>query len=143
MRIECFIDADNIPCPSAEGWGAELEAELVGCRHRRAYGVGKTIGTELSRWLYTHNFEVIDAFSPVSGKNSADIRMTLGIAERALGGERGAEGAARFVIVSGDSDFTPVLSKLHEWGHELCLVAPDGHLASAAERIGAKVIRIR
>lgn len=135
----CFIDADNIPSPKGSAWGAELEALLdSSVRVREAYGAGKTQSKTLSQWLFTHGFEQINAYSPVSGKNTADILMTLAIAEHAFMSAH----PMRFILATGDSDFAPVLQKLFKLGHEVCLVTRPGHLIDSARNLGIKTITI-
>ncbi len=61
--------------------------------------------------LHQAGLELIEIPSPhMSGKNSADIRLVVDAMDLCYGKEH----LDTFVIVSGDSDFTPLVSKLRE-----------------------------
>ncbi len=56
--------------------------------------------------------DLIQIFSVRAGKNRADIRMALDALETAIQRPQ----IDTFVIVSGDSDFGPLMTKLREYG---------------------------
>ncbi|HEX6635297.1 MAG TPA: NYN domain-containing protein, partial [Usitatibacter sp.] len=67
--------------------------------------------TEYKRPFHEAAIELIDVpQSRYSGKNSADIRMVVDALDLAYGKAH----VDTFVIVSGDSDFSPLVSKLRE-----------------------------
>ena len=117
-RIALFIDFDNI---------------AIGVRQAqyKTFEVGKVLGRILEKgkiivkrayanWTrfeeYRNDFhlasvELIDIpSSTMSGKNSADIRLTVDALDLA----HSKEHLDTFVILSGDSDFSPLVSKLRE-----------------------------
>src|SRR5439155_1435700 len=83
-----------------------MSAEFV----RRAYADWNRF-TEYKRPFHEWAIELIDVpQSRYSGKNSADIRMVVDALDLAYGKTH----IDSFALVSGDSDFSPLVSKLRE-----------------------------
>ena len=123
-----FLDTENVA-----GWIKEggLRVLIEGLAHggpvivRRAFG-DWTEGSIAARQsdLSELGFEFVHAFHPIKGKNSADIQLVVDAMEYA---SRVRE-LRRFVIVSGDSDFSPLFRRLRELGKVVVGVGPAGAL---------------
>lgn len=88
---------------------------------KRAYGDW----SRFSRYrdeLMNNSVDLIQIYSVRAGKNRADIRMAIDAMEIALHRPQ----IRTFVIVSGDSDFGPLVSKLREYGRYTVGVGPRG-----------------
>ena len=66
--------------------------------------------------------DLLQVYSVGQGKNRADIRLALDALEAALMHPH----LSTFVIVSGDSDFGPLASKLHKYGKKVIGIGPPG-----------------
>jgi hypothetical protein len=110
-NIALLIDADNA---SHTGIDAVLTvlAELGQVNVRRAYGNWTKPG--LSKWdKITHRFglQPIQQFDLTKGKNATDMAMTIDAIDLLYGGK--VDG---FGIMSSDSDFTPLVTRLRQDG---------------------------
>ena len=117
-KLAMFIDFENIARGVKEAQYKQFELKLVLERLlekgkiivRRAYADWNRF-TEYKRPLHEWSIELIDVpQSRYSGKNSADIRMVVDALDLAYGKTH----IDSFVLVSGDSDFSPLVSKLRE-----------------------------
>jgi uncharacterized protein (TIGR00288 family) len=119
-RIALFIDFDNLAIGAREDLGghvftlkpiADALAERGRVVVRRAYA-DWTMYEAARRMLFEHHVEMIEIPQRMgaSRKNAADIKMAVDAIE--LSFER--DYITTFVIVSGDSDFTPLVHKLRE-----------------------------
>ncbi len=113
-----FIDFENVARGVKEAQYKQFEVKLVLERLlekgkiivRRAYADWNRF-TEYKRPLHEWAIELIDVpQSRYSGKNSADIRMVVDALDLAYGKGH----IDSFALVSGDSDFSPLVSKLRE-----------------------------
>ena len=110
-NIALLIDADNA---SHTGIDAVLTvlAELGQVNVRRAYGNWTKPG--LSKWdKITHRFglQPIQQFDLTKGKNATDMAMTIDAVDLLYAGK--VDG---FGIMSSDSDFTPLVTRLRQDG---------------------------
>ncbi len=110
-NIALLIDADNA---SHTGIDAVLTvlAELGQVNVRRAYGNWTKPG--LSKWdKITHRFglQPMQQFDLTKGKNATDMAMTIDAIDLLYGGK--VDG---FGIMSSDSDFTPLVTRLRQDG---------------------------
>jgi uncharacterized protein (TIGR00288 family) len=119
-RIALFIDFDNVAIGAREDLGghvftlkpiADALAERGRVVVRRAYA-DWTMYEDARRMLVEHHVEMIEIPQRLGAtrKNAADIKMAVDAIE--LSFER--DYITTFVIVSGDSDFTPLVHKLRE-----------------------------
>ena len=117
-KLAMFIDFENIARGVKEAQYKQFELKLVLERLlekgkiivRRAYADWNRF-TEYKRPLHEWAIELIDVpQSRYSGKNSADIRMVVDALDLAYGKTH----IDSFALVSGDSDFSPLVSKLRE-----------------------------
>jgi uncharacterized protein (TIGR00288 family) len=116
-KLALFVDFDNIALGARDA-GQKLRIDLLLQRLlEKGKIVVKRAYADWSRYkeymtdLHEAAIELIEIPSPrMSGKNSADIRMAVDAMELC----HGKEHIDTFVIVSGDSDFSPLVSKLRE-----------------------------
>lgn len=110
-KLAVLIDADNAQPAVIE----ELLAEVAkyGTAHvRRAYG--DWTGTSLKGWkeqLLTQSIQPIQQFAYTRGKNATDAALVIDAMDLLYSGT--VDG---FAIVSSDSDFTPLATRLRESG---------------------------
>jgi hypothetical protein len=110
-RLAVLIDADNAP-PSL---AAELLAEIATygtATIKRAYGDWTT--QQLAGWkeqLLPHAIQPVQQFAYTSGKNSTDSALIIDAMDLLY-----ARNVEAFVIVSSDSDFTRLATRLRESG---------------------------
>ncbi len=119
-RIAVFIDFENVAMGVRESKYGNFDIDLVLKRLvekgkimvKRAYSDWHRYA-EFKRAFHQAAIELIDVpQTRYSGKNSADIRMVVD----ALDLSYQKEHIDTFVLVSGDSDFSPLVSKLRENG---------------------------
>lgn len=117
-KLALFIDFENIARGVKEAQYKGFEVKLVLERLlekgkimvRRAYADWSRYA-EYKRPFHEQAIELIDVpQSRYSGKNSADIRMVVDAMDLAYAKEH----IDTFSLVSGDSDFSPLVSKLRE-----------------------------
>jgi uncharacterized protein (TIGR00288 family) len=117
-KLAMFMDFENIARGVKEAQYKQFELKLVLERLlekgkiivRRAYADWNRF-TEYKRPFHEWAIELIDVpQSRYSGKNSADIRMVVDALDLAYGKTH----IDTFALVSGDSDFSPLVSKLRE-----------------------------
>ena len=119
-RIAVFIDFENVAMGVRESKHGNFDIDLVLKRLvekgkimvKRAYSDWHRY-SEFKRAFHQAAIELIDVpQTRYSGKNSADIRMVVD----ALDLSYQKDHIDTFVLVSGDSDFSPLVSKLRENG---------------------------
>jgi uncharacterized protein (TIGR00288 family) len=117
-KLAMFIDFENIVRGVKEAQYKAFEIKLVLERLvekgkimvKRAYADWSRY-QEYKRPFHEHAVELIDVpQSRYSGKNSADIRMVVDAMDLAYAKQH----VDTFALVSGDSDFSPLVSKLRE-----------------------------
>jgi uncharacterized protein (TIGR00288 family) len=116
--IAVFVDFENLALGVRDLRGGRFQIELVLKRllekgrivYKRAYCDWGRYREEM-REFHTQGIELIDIpQSRVSGKNSADIRMVVDAIDLCWSKEH----IDVFALLSGDSDFSPLVSKLKE-----------------------------
>jgi hypothetical protein len=114
-KIAVYIDLQNVPPRSIPAVFERLmgDWELV---TKRAYG---TALTPYRKLLGSHGILPIETASVKPGKNAADITLTADAVEELCRGQADA-----FCIVSGDSDFTALVSKIREQGKQVFVFGP-------------------
>src|SRR6266542_2346724 len=117
-KLAMFIDFENIVRGVKEAQYKQFEIKLVLERLvekgkimvKRAYADWNRYA-EYKRPFHEHAIELIDVpQSRYSSKNSADIRMVVDAMDLAYAKQH----VDSFALVSGDSDFSPLVSKLRE-----------------------------
>jgi uncharacterized LabA/DUF88 family protein len=118
QKLALFIDIDNVVIGLRETGHPKFDVKLLLSRLlekgkiviKRAYDDWSRY-TEYKREFHESAFELIDIPQHrMTGKNSADIRMVVDAMDLASNKEH----INVFVIGSGDSDFSPLVSKLKE-----------------------------
>jgi uncharacterized LabA/DUF88 family protein len=116
--IAVFIDFENLAIGARKSRLGGFRIELVLKRllekgrivFKRAYCDWSHYREE-AREFHRHGIEMVDVpQTAMSGKNSADIRMVVDAIDLCYGKEH----IDTFVLLSGDSDFSPLVSKLKE-----------------------------
>ncbi len=117
-RIALFCDLENLVLGLRDGEQKKFDINLVLERLRekgkiivkKAYADWERY-SEFKRDLHDAAIELIDIpHKKYSGKNSADIKMVVDAMELASSNNH----LDTFVVLSGDSDFSPLVSKLRE-----------------------------
>lgn len=110
-RLAMLIDADNTSPKQVREMIEEL-ARYGALTVRRAYGDWTT--QQLSGWkdhLLAHAISPVQQFAYTTGKNSTDSALIIDAMDLLYSGNVGG-----FVIVSSDSDFTRLATRLKESG---------------------------
>ncbi len=111
VRLAVLIDADNSPASIADSLFEEI-AGLGDASIRRIYG--DFSGTRMGRWqsvLARHAINPTQQFAYTTGKNASDITLVIEAMDLLhLGRVDG------FCLVSSDSDFTRLASRIREQG---------------------------
>ncbi|HUT83829.1 MAG TPA: NYN domain-containing protein [Thermodesulfobacteriota bacterium] len=117
-NLALFIDFDNIALGLKQSNMKKFDISLVLQRLlekgkiviKRAYADWSNY-TEYKNELHSAGIELIEIPKrQISGKNSADIRLVVDAMDLCYAKEH----LDTFVVLSGDSDFTPLVSKLRE-----------------------------
>ncbi|HTL10573.1 MAG TPA: NYN domain-containing protein, partial [Chitinophagaceae bacterium] len=114
LRLAVLIDADNIPYSNVRGMMEEI-AKYGTPTFKRIYG--DWTKPTLSGWktvLLENAITPIQQYSYTSGKNSSDSAMIIDAMDILYSGR--ADG---FCIVSSDSDFTRLATRLREAGMQV------------------------
>ena len=118
LTTAVFVDFENLALGVEQDKKGRFEIELVLKRllergrivFKRAY-CDWTRFQNFMREFHMHGFEMVDIpRSNVSGKNSADIRMVVDAIDLCYSKSH----IDTFVLLTGDSDFSPLVSKLKE-----------------------------
>jgi uncharacterized protein (TIGR00288 family) len=118
LTTAVFVDFENLALGVEQDKKGRFEIELVLKRLlERGRIVFKRAYCDWSRFqnfmheFHRYGFEMVDIpSSKVSGKNSADIRMVVDAIDLCYSKSH----IDTFVLVTGDSDFSPLVSKLKE-----------------------------
>jgi uncharacterized protein (TIGR00288 family) len=118
ITIAVFVDFENLALGAEESKKGRFQIELVLKRllergrilFKRAYCDWSRF-QGFTREFHMNGFEMIDIpRSSVSGKNSADIRMVVDALDLCYSKSH----IDTFALLTGDSDFSPLVSKLKE-----------------------------
>jgi uncharacterized LabA/DUF88 family protein len=110
-RLAVLIDADNTPSKIVNGLFEEI-AKIGDAAVRRIYG--DFSGTQLGSWakvLANHAIIADQNFANTSGKNATDIALVIAAMDFLHSGRFDG-----FCLVSSDSDFTRLASRIREQG---------------------------
>jgi uncharacterized protein (TIGR00288 family) len=118
LTIAVFVDFENLALGAEQTNKARFEMELVSKRllergrvvFKRAYCDWNRF-QNFTREFHRTGFELVDIpGSKVSGKNSADIRMVVDALDLCYSKSH----IDTFALLTGDSDFSPLVAKLKE-----------------------------
>ena len=79
--------------------------------------------------LNLHGFDFVHTYHPVSGKNSADIAMTIDAMKVA----HNSLDVDWFVLATGDSDFSPLFREIRSMGRHVIGVGPHSALSESVK----------
>lgn len=125
-QIAVFIDFENVALWAEQEFLDFELTPLIEYLQSRGPVVIKRVYGDWSRFfryredLMNNAVDLIQIYSVRAGKNRADIRMALDAIETAINRPQ----IETFVIVSGDSDFGPLVSKLREYGRYTLGIGP-------------------
>lgn len=125
-QLAIFIDFENVALwAEREFFDFEITA-LMESLQTRGPAVVKRAYADWSRFsryrdaMMNNSIDLIQIYSVRAGKNRADIRMAIDAFEIALTRPQ----IRTYVIVSGDSDFSPLAAKLREYGRYTIGIGP-------------------
>ncbi len=128
IRSALYIDFENIPLPpeSIGNWLDWLEDGVFDPSRRRRNYLQKRVywnsHAERHRALFeAHGFEAILVGKFSGLKNSADIRMAMDVVEATYARPEIKE----FILLTGDSDFVPVLERLRQKAKSTAVVVTE------------------
>jgi len=116
--IAVFVDYENLALGARDSKWRQLNIDLILKRllekgrivYKRAYCDWSQYRTDV-RDFHARGIELVDIpRSKMSGKNSADIRMVVDALDLCYSKEH----IEIFALLTGDSDFSPLASKLKE-----------------------------
>lgn len=125
-QLAVFMDFENIALwAEQEFLDFELTPLMEYLENRGSIAIMRAYGdwSRFSRYredLMNNAVDLVQIFSIRAGKNRADIRMALDALETAIQRSQ----IDTFVIVSGDSDFGPLMTKLREYGKYTLGIGP-------------------
>jgi uncharacterized protein (TIGR00288 family) len=132
-RIAVFVDAENVSSWIKHDGITMLVEELMQLGQiiiRRAYGVWSRPQLAAHQAaINQQGFELIHCYHPVTGKNTADIQMTVDVIECAWQ----LPNISCFVLVTGDSDFSPVFRRLRAMGKDVIGVGQHSTLSECVK----------
>lgn len=125
-QLAIFIDFENIALwADREFFDLEVTA-LMEYLQSRGPAVVKRAYADWSRFsryrdeMMNNSIDLIQIYSVRAGKNRADIRMAIDAFEISMTRPQ----IMTYVIVSGDSDFSPLVAKLREYGRYTIGIGP-------------------
>lgn len=131
-RVAVFVDAENLTQWVKLGGLEVLFKDLSSIGAvvvRKAYARWTNTNMAVHQaTLNRHGFELIHTFHPVSGKNSADIQITVDVMEYAW-----RDDLACIALATGDSDFSPLFRRLREMGKQVVGVGPRSALSESVK----------
>lgn len=125
-QLAVFIDFENIALWAEREFFDFEVTKLIEYLQTRGPAVVKRAYGDWSRFyryrdeLMNNSIDLIQIYSVRVGKNRADIRMAIDAFEIAMTRPQ----INTFVIVSGDSDFGPLVAKLREYGRYTLGIGP-------------------
>lgn len=125
-QIAVFIDFENVALwAEQEFLDFELTPVIEYLQSRGPVVIKRCYGdwSRFSRYreeLMNNAIDLIQIYSVRAGKNRADIRMALDAMETAITRSQ----IQTFAIISGDSDFGPLVNKLREYGRYTLGIGP-------------------
>lgn len=125
-QMAIFIDFENVALwAEREFFDFEVTSLMEYLQSRGPAVVKRAYGdwSRFSRYreaMMNNSIDLLQIYSVRAGKNRADIRMAIDAFEIAMTRSQ----IQTFVIVSGDSDFSPLAAKLREYGRYIIGIGP-------------------
>lgn len=130
-KIAIFVDVENLTHWVKHSGPDDLLHELKAKGTtivRKAYGNWSQPSiSSLQVSLDRLGFDLVHSFHPISGKNSADIQLTIDVIECAIN----RPDIDCFILATGDSDFSSLFRKLRSMGKELIGIGPKSPLSKS------------
>jgi uncharacterized LabA/DUF88 family protein len=125
-QMAVFVDFENVALWAEREFFDFEVTRLMEYLQTRGPAVVKRAYADWSRFaryrdeMMNNSMDLIQIYSVRSGKNRADIRMAIDAFEVAMTRPQ----IRTYVIVSGDSDFSPLVAKLREYGRYIIGIGP-------------------
>lgn len=125
-QLAVFIDFENVALWAEREFFDFEVTTLMEYLQSRGPAVVKRAYADWSRFsryrdaMMNNSIDLIQIYSIRAGKNRADIRMAIDAFEIAMTRSK----INTFVIISGDSDFSPLVAKLREYGRYTIGIGP-------------------
>jgi hypothetical protein len=125
-QLAVFIDFENVALwAEREFFDFEITGLMEYLQMRGPAVVKRAYGdwSRFSRYrdeMMNNSIDLIQIYSLRAGKNRADIRMAIDAFEIAMT----RPSIRTYVVVSGDSDFSPLVAKLREYGYYTIGIGP-------------------
>lgn len=136
LRIALFIDFDNVILGVEDPPGFDVELVVNALRSRGSVVLGRAYGdwyrhSRHRRKLMEQGIELVETpvFGPII-KNSADIRIALDAFEIGMLQSH----IDTFCMVSGDSDFLPLIKRLQYLGKHVIVIAGNKFTSDLVRR---------
>ena len=131
-RVAIFVDVENltqwIKQDGLENFLEKLSA-IGPVVVRKAYARWSNTNVSSHQSILNRlGFEFTHTYHPVSGKNSADIQITVDVMEYAS-----REDLLCIALATGDSDFSPLFRRLREQGKQVFGVGPRSPLSESVK----------
>jgi uncharacterized LabA/DUF88 family protein len=130
-KIAIFVDVENLTHWVKHSGPDDLLNELKSKGStivRKAYGNWSQPSISSLQVSLDHlGFDLVHSFHPISGKNSADIQLTIDVIECALS----RPDIDCFILATGDSDFSSLFRKLRSMGKNIIGVGPKSPLSKS------------
>ena len=131
-RVAIFVDVENLTQWIKQD-GLEIFLEELSAIGpvvvRKAYARWSNTNVSSHQSILNRlGFEFTHTYHPVSGKNSADIQITVDVMEYAS-----REDLLCIALATGDSDFSPLFRRLREQGKQVFGVGPRSPLSESVK----------
>lgn len=131
-RVAIFVDVENLTQWIKQD-GLEIFLEELSAIGpvvvRKAYARWSNTNVSSHQSILNRlGFEFTHTYHPVSGKNSADIQITVDVMEYA-----NREDLLCIALATGDSDFSPLFRRLRERGKQVFGVGPRSPLSESVK----------
>jgi uncharacterized protein (TIGR00288 family) len=131
-RVAVFVNGENLTQWIKQGGLETLLEDLSSMGSvvvRKAYARWTSANMVVHQMtLNGHGFELIHTFRPVSGKNSADIQITVDVIEYAW-----RDDLTCIALATGDSDSSPLFRRLREMAKQVVGVGPRSALSESVK----------
>lgn len=140
-NISLLVDFENFTANPNDVFDIEKLYRMLNLPNKARFIVKKAYGDwgQYARYknvLRASSFELIEMPIMSRGKNSSDIKLTIDALEIALTKDY----IDTFVIVTGDSDYAPLLSKLREYNKFTIVIGKDNNTSKMLGNFSDEII---
>lgn len=130
MNTLLMIDAENIGWKHFECWAMRNSASVFSAEIRRAYG--DFSNPILAPWCTTCvKYGISLVTTTHARKNQTDMHLSTDAMELLY-----EKNPSRLILMSGDADYVPMLTKFRARGVAITIVAQDGHSMALSSVVG-------